>query len=79
MNVYLNKTSIFAALRNPVYRKLWFAILLSGTCVAAQDTGGHLDDEHARFLDISAVSDLNSCVPALFPIYSAGRGFGGHG
>jgi MFS family permease len=38
MNVHLNKTSTFAALRNPLYRKLWFAILLSGTCVAAQDT-----------------------------------------
>lgn len=34
----LDKTSTFAALRNPVFRKLWFAILLSGTCVAAQDT-----------------------------------------
>jgi MFS family permease len=34
----LDKTSTFASLRNPVYRKLWFAILLSGTCVAAQDT-----------------------------------------
>jgi MFS family permease len=38
MNVHRNTTSTFAALRNPVYRKLWFAILLSGTCVAAQDT-----------------------------------------
>ena len=38
MNVHLNKTSTFAALRNPVYRKLWLAVLLSGTCVAAQDT-----------------------------------------
>jgi MFS family permease len=38
MNVHLTKTSTFTALRNPVYRKLWFAILLSGTCVAAQDT-----------------------------------------
>jgi MFS family permease len=33
-----NKTSTFAALRNPIYRKLWFAVLLSGTCVAAHDT-----------------------------------------
>jgi MFS family permease len=33
-----NKSSTFAALRNPLYRKLWFAILLSGTCVAAHDT-----------------------------------------
>ena len=37
-NIHLDKTSTFAALRNPVYRKLWLAILLSGTCVAAQDT-----------------------------------------
>jgi MFS family permease len=33
-----DNTSTFAALRNPLYRKLWFAILLSGTCVAAHDT-----------------------------------------
>jgi MFS family permease len=33
-----DKTSTFAALRNPTYRKLWFAALLSGTCVAAHDT-----------------------------------------
>jgi MFS family permease len=37
-NIHLDKTSTFAALRNPAYRKLWSAILLSGTCVAAQDT-----------------------------------------
>jgi MFS family permease len=38
VNVRLNKSSSFAALQNPAFRKLWFAILLSGTCVAAQDT-----------------------------------------
>jgi len=38
MNVRLKKTSTFAALQNPVYRRLWLAILLSGTCVSAQDT-----------------------------------------
>lgn len=30
-------TSPFAALSNPVYRSLWFASILSGTCVAAYD------------------------------------------
>jgi MFS family permease len=30
-------TSTFTALRNSVYRKLWFASVLSGTCVAAHD------------------------------------------
>jgi MFS family permease len=38
MNDHSEKTSAFRALRNPLYRKLWFAILLSGTCVAAHDT-----------------------------------------
>src|ERR1700748_3452605 len=33
-----DNTSTFVALRNRLYRKLWFAILLSGTCVAAHDT-----------------------------------------
>jgi MFS family permease len=30
-------TSTFTALQNPVYRTLWLASLLSGTCVAAHD------------------------------------------
>ena len=38
MNKHPDSTSTFAALRNPLYRKLWFAVLLSGTCVAAHDT-----------------------------------------
>jgi Transmembrane secretion effector len=31
-------TSTWMALRNPVFRKLWLASLVSGTCVAAHDT-----------------------------------------
>ena len=33
----LQNTSTFTALRNSVFRKLWFAGVLSGTCVAAHD------------------------------------------
>ncbi len=33
----LKNTSTFAALGNPVYRRLWFASVLSGICVAAHD------------------------------------------
>src|SRR5246127_243517 len=33
-----DNTSTFVALRNRLYRKLWFAVLLSGTCVSAHDT-----------------------------------------
>jgi predicted MFS family arabinose efflux permease len=32
------RSSTFTALRNPVYRNLWLATLLSGTCVSAHDT-----------------------------------------
>src|SRR5580700_4635875 len=37
MSKSLKNTSTFVALRNPVYRKLWFASVFSGTCVAAHD------------------------------------------
>src|ERR1700736_4827861 len=37
MSKSLKNTSTFAALRNPAFRKLWFAGVLSGTCVAAHD------------------------------------------
>jgi MFS family permease len=32
------KNSTWTALRNPVFRNVWLASLISGTCVAAQDT-----------------------------------------
>ena len=34
----MTKTSTWMALRNPVFRKLWIASVISGTCVAAHDT-----------------------------------------
>jgi MFS family permease len=34
----MTRTSIWTALQNPVFRKLWIASLISGTCVAAHDT-----------------------------------------
>jgi MFS family permease len=35
---HLTKSSTWTALRSPAFRNLWFASLLSGTCVAAHDT-----------------------------------------
>ena len=32
------KSSSWTALRNPIFRKLWFATVISGTCVAAHDS-----------------------------------------
>ena len=34
----MSKNSTWTALRNPVFRNIWLASLISGTCVAAQDT-----------------------------------------
>src|SRR6266478_982529 len=34
----MKNSSTWTALQNPVFRKLWFASLISGTCVAAHDT-----------------------------------------
>src|ERR1700746_483641 len=34
----MSENSTWTALRNPVFRNMWFASLISGTCVAAQDT-----------------------------------------
>ena len=34
----MTKSSTWTALKNPAFRKLWFATVISGTCVAAHDT-----------------------------------------
>ena len=34
----MNKSSTWTALRNPAFRKLWMATVISGTCVAAHDS-----------------------------------------
>src|SRR6266478_2666128 len=34
----MNKSSTWTALRNPAFRKLWIATVVSGTCVAAHDS-----------------------------------------
>ena len=34
----MNKSSSWTALRNPVFRKLWIATVISGTCVAAHNS-----------------------------------------
>src|ERR1700746_4081544 len=34
----MNESSTWTALRNPVFRKLWIATIISGSCVAAHDS-----------------------------------------
>src|ERR1700731_5255126 len=34
----MTNTSLWTSLRNPVFRRLWIASLISGVCVSAHDT-----------------------------------------
>lgn len=66
----MNNTSIWFALRNPVFRRLWLATLVSGTCLAAHNTAafsvlGTMGD--SAFL-ISLMSTLSALPFALFTL-----------
>jgi MFS family permease len=70
MNAATTDTSIWLALRNPAFRNLWLATVISGVCVAAHNTAafsvfGQLDD--SAFL-ISLMSTLSALPFALFTL-----------
>jgi Transmembrane secretion effector len=56
----------WAALRNPAFRKLWIAAVISGTCVAAHDSAATLDDEDVYRVAIIAIVDVSGGVAAFF-------------
>jgi MFS family permease len=64
------KTSIWLALRNPVFRAYWLAALVSGTCVAAHNTAAFsvLGKERESALLISLMSTLSALPFALFTL-----------
>ncbi len=64
------KTSIWLALRNPVFRGYWLAALVSGTCVAAHNTAAFsvLGKERESALLISMMSTLSALPFALFTL-----------
>jgi hypothetical protein len=60
----MNKSSNWTALRNPAFRKLWIATVISGTCVAAHDRA-------ATWMMIADVNRGVAClsvIPALMPV-----------
>ena len=70
MNAATTNTSIWLALRNPVFRNLWLATVISGVCVAAHNTAafsvlGKVGD--SAFL-ISLMSTLSALPFALFTL-----------
>jgi MFS family permease len=66
----MTNTSTFMALRNPVYRNLWLASVLSGTCVAAQETAATwvMNSLGAPTIFLSLISTVSSLPFFLFTL-----------
>jgi MFS family permease len=66
----MTNTSSFLALRNPVYRNLWLASLLSGTCVSAQETAATwvMNSLGASSIFLSLISTVSSLPFFLFTL-----------
>ena len=64
------KTSIWLALKNPVFKGYWLAALVSGTCVAAHNTAAFsvLGQESDSAILISLMSTLSSLPFVLFTL-----------
>ncbi|MBV9274507.1 MAG: MFS transporter [Verrucomicrobia bacterium] len=66
----MGKTSIFVALRNPVFKRLWIMSIISGCCVSAHDTAATWmmsKLSHSSFL-ISLISTVASLPFFLFTL-----------
>ena len=58
----MNKSSNWTALRNPAFRKLWIATVISRTCVAAHD----------RAATWMMIADVNRGVACPVPSSNSG-------
>src|SRR5262245_57715820 len=69
MSVSASNTSIWLALRNPAFRNLWLATIVSGTCFAAYGTAAFsvLGTNASTFV-ISLMSTLSALPYALFTL-----------
>jgi len=64
--------STWAALRNPAFRKIWIAAVISGTCVAAHDSAATWMMNTLTGVVIIAVVDVDRGVGAFFSNDAAG-------
>ena len=66
----MRDTSIWLALRNPTFRALWLATLVSGTCIAAHNMAAFSvlgETENSAFL-ISQMATLSALPFAVFTL-----------
>ena len=64
------KTSTWLALRNPVFRKLWLAMVVSGSCIGAHNTAAFwaLDSLGASTVLISLMATVSALPYTLFTL-----------
>ena len=64
------KTSTWLALRNPVFRKLWLAMVVSGSCIGAQNTAVYwtLNSLGASTVLISLMTTVSALPYTLFTL-----------
>jgi MFS family permease len=64
------KTSTWLALRNPVFRKLWLAMVVSGSCIAAHNTAVYwaLNSLGASTVIISLMATVSALPYTLFTL-----------
>ena len=66
----VEKTSTWLALRNPVFRRLWLAIVVSGSCIGAHNTAVYwaLNKLGASPLHIALMATVSALPYTLFTL-----------
>src|SRR5260221_12428980 len=64
------KTSTWLALRNPVFRRLWLAMVVSGSCIAAHNTAVYwtLNSLGASTVLLSLMATVSALPATLFTL-----------
>jgi MFS family permease len=64
------KTSTWLALRNPTFRKLWLAMVISGSCIGAHNTAVYwaLHSLGAKIVLISLMATVSALPATLFTL-----------
>jgi hypothetical protein len=67
------KTSTWLALRNPTFRKLWLAMVVSGSCIGAHNTEA-LHSLSAKIVLLSLMATVSALPSTLFTLPASATG-----
>jgi hypothetical protein len=70
------KTSTWLALRNPTFRKLWLAMVVSGSCIGAHNTAVYwaLHSLGAKIVLLSLMATVSALPSTLFTLPAGATG-----